>query len=224
MKLERGRTLKEANAQIKSEQTSKQKLLWWLIAIGSTAIFLVVALYIYNKRKARRLIEAGEYLQKALEKSKEEQELVENELERIKEKIRISAPEEERQAPVGEERELKLSTEMQENITQALQLLMEEQHLYRDKNLTLESLSNTIDINRSYMSIYLNRIVGCNFYEYVAKLRLKEAKRLLCNTDYTLQVIANETGFSTMQTFHNVFKKYNNGQTPTEYRNRCTEV
>lgn len=101
---------------------------------------------------------------------------------------------------------------------------MQEQHLYRDKNLTLESLSNTIGINRSYMSIYLNRIVGCNFYEYIAKLRLEEAKELLCKTDYTLQVIASETEFSTMQTFHNVFKKYNNGQTPTEYRNRCTEA
>lgn len=221
MKLERGRVLQEANNKLKQEQDSNRTLFAWLIGIASLACVVIGGLYYYNKRKHRQLEDTGKLLQSELEVSNEERERIAKELEIVREKLQASSLQMPSNPSELVEEDPRLSPETQENIAEALRLLMYEQRKYRDKTLTLDALSSLIGINRSYVSSYLNHVLGESYSDYIAKLRLDEAKQLLCETEHTLHVIAHLVGFSTQQTFHAQFKKHNEGITPTEYRNNC---
>ncbi|MDY5858150.1 MAG: helix-turn-helix transcriptional regulator [Porphyromonas sp.] len=218
MKLERGRALNEAKSKLDQERGRSRTLLYWLVGIAVCAIVLIVGLYYHHRCKHRRLEDAGRQLRSELEESHVERERVAQELEQVRQRLQSLSRAAEPIGAEGSESEPKLSPEVQDNIGEALRLLMQEQCRYRDKNLTLEMLASLVGANRSYVSSYLNRVLGDSYSDYIAKLRLAEAKQLLRETDETLPVIASRVGFSTLQTFHAQFKKHNEGMTPTEYR------
>lgn len=99
-----------------------------------------------------------------------------------------------------------------------LEKQMNEQHLYRNPDLTLTLLAEEIGVNRTYLSNYINRNVGGSFYDYIATFRISEAKSLLAETNLSLSEITNKCGFSSQASFSRTFKN-NVGVTPTEYRN-----
>lgn len=53
--------------------------------------------------------------------------------------------------------------------------------------------------------------------EYLAKKRISEAKAMLCNTDKSISLIGEETGYKDITYFGMVFKKYE-GVSPSQYR------
>lgn len=218
-KLDRGRALKEAKAQVQSERRGKHQLLWWLAGTGLVACLAIATLYIYNRRRRHRLEEECRLLHESLAQSQEEQERSAKNLELIKEKMRQTMRQEEQEASPSEGQRLKLSTEAQETIAEGLREFVQGRG-YLDKSLSLDSLSELIGTNRAYLSAYLNQVLGCSYSDYVAKLRLEEAKRLLLETDYTIETIALSTGFTVKVTFINAFKKHNDGLTPSAYRSR----
>jgi AraC-like DNA-binding protein len=55
------------------------------------------------------------------------------------------------------------------------------------------------------------------FHEYLLALRVKEAMRLLSETDLSIQDICRKIGYSTASHFIKIFKAYT-GMTPTKYR------
>ncbi len=55
--------------------------------------------------------------------------------------------------------------------------------------------------------------VGCSFSKYVSSLRCQMARRMLESGDRPLIDVANACGFSSMRTFHRVYKAYI-GETP----------
>lgn len=218
-KLERGRALREAKALAQSERRGKHQLLWWLAGTGLVACLAIATLYIYNRRRRRRLEEECRLLHESLAQSQEEQERSAKNLELIKEKMRQTMLQEEQEASPSEGQRLKLSTEAQETIAEGLREFVQGRG-YLDKSLSLDSLSELIGTNRAYLSAYMNQVLGCSYSDYVAKLRLEEAKRLLLETDYTIETIALSTGFAVKATFINTFKKHNDGLTPSAYRSR----
>lgn len=218
-KLERGRALREAKAQVQSERRGKHQLLWWLAGTGLVACLAIATLYIYNRRRRRRLEEECRLLHESLAQSQEEQERSAKNLELIKEKMRQTMLQEEQEPSPSEGQRLKLSTEAQETIAEGLREFVQGRG-YLDKSLSLDSLSELIGTNRAYLSAYMNQVLGCSYSDYVAKLRLEEAKRLLLQTDYTIETIALSTGFTVKATFINAFKKHNEGLTPSAYRSR----
>lgn len=218
MKLERGRALNEAKSKLDQERGRSRTLLYWLVGIAVCAIVLIAGLYYHHRCKHRRLEDAGRQLRSELEESHVERERVAQELEQVRQRLQSLSREAEPIGAEDSESEPKLSPEVQDNIGEALRLLMQEQCRYRDKSLTLEMLASLVGANRSYVSSYLNHVLGDSYSDYIAKLRLAEAKQLLRETDDTLPVIASRVGFSTLQTFHAQFKKHNEGMTPTEYR------
>jgi AraC-like DNA-binding protein len=58
-----------------------------------------------------------------------------------------------------------------------------------------------------------------NFYDFVNKYRVEEAKRLLLdnNRNYKIIAIAYEVGFNSKATFNRVFKKFT-GLTPSDFK------
>ena len=61
------------------------------------------------------------------------------------------------------------------------------------------------------------QVTGMTFKEYLNRVRVEEAERLLTNTDYPIIDIAVACGYRDQSYFTTVFKKYT-GLTPRQYR------
>lgn len=109
----------------------------------------------------------------------------------------------------------------QEIVTKTL-LLMEEEKIYREAELTLQELSNKLQIPSYLVSQAINEGMKKNFYDLINSYRVEEAKRLLLdpkNRNYTILSVGLDAGFNSKTTFNTVFKKFT-GYTPTDFRDR----
>ena len=101
---------------------------------------------------------------------------------------------------------------------QALAELMQREHLYRDPGLTLPRLARRLGLPQTRLSQLLNDNNQTSFKQYLAQLRVDEAKTLLRQVPpKPLELVAEEAGFQSMSTFHSAFKKLA-GVTPAAFR------
>jgi AraC-like DNA-binding protein len=103
-----------------------------------------------------------------------------------------------------------------------LKRLMEIDRLYLDNNLTIEMLSEKLKTSRHHVSQVLNDRLGQTYMEYISELRLEEAKRKLSNPTnfrFTIAAIAFDSGFNSVSSFNDVFKK-RFGITPSKFRDQ----
>lgn len=111
-----------------------------------------------------------------------------------------------------------------EKITQYrlnLILLMEEQKIYKNSDLSLDKLANMMQINPRYLSVILNDSLGKSFYDFINYYRVEEVKNFLKNhahEKFTIEAIANKSGFNSKSSFNLAFKKYTR-MTPREFIN-----
>ena len=89
------------------------------------------------------------------------------------------------------------------------------EHLH--DNLRLEELSRHCGLCSRSLSLKFKAEVGCGIPEYIHREKLREAKYLLTNTDYSLADIAGFLNYPTQSYFTQIFKKYE-GMTPQQYR------
>lgn len=92
-----------------------------------------------------------------------------------------------------------------------------ETHL--SEKITLKMISENVYLSETYFSFLFKKITGITYIDYIQKLRMQEAKRLLVNTKYKVYKIAELIGYSDYKYFSVQFKKYV-ALTPKEYRNQ----
>lgn len=105
-------------------------------------------------------------------------------------------------------------------------LLIEEQKIYKDENLSLSSVADRLSISANYLSQLVNKLSDYTFPDFVNRYRVEEAKSCLVRRDfehYTITAIGLESGFNSRSAFYSAFKKYT-GTTPTEYRKKHTNI
>ncbi|SDD64019.1 Helix-turn-helix domain-containing protein [Paenibacillus sp. UNCCL117] len=95
-----------------------------------------------------------------------------------------------------------------------------EEH-YANPNMSLSLLSERFEMSTSYVSRLFKDEFGENFVDYVAKVRIEHAKRLLKETNESIHEIATLVGYTSYMTFNRAFKKITSA-TPGEYRNQAT--
>lgn len=98
--------------------------------------------------------------------------------------------------------------------------LLETKKVYRDENLSLQSLAKELTIPTYQLSRIINENMNKTFSELINYYRIEEAKKLLAaskESDQKILDIAYDVGFSTKTSFNKVFKKYTN-MTPSEFR------
>lgn len=97
---------------------------------------------------------------------------------------------------------------------------LEQQKSYRDSELSLAKLADSIGLSSHHLSEVLNQHAGQNFNRFINTYRVKEVCDKL-NSDSSLKVLdlAMEAGFSSKSTFNTTFKKIK-GVTPTQYRQK----
>ena len=118
-----------------------------------------------------------------------------------------------------------LSEEKAAKSLKNLQLLMEEEKLYLNPNLTLNDLSSKLDISGHNLSEILNTQLNQNFFDFVNQYRINEVKKYLedgSKDHLTLLSIAMDAGFNSKSGFNLVFKKSMN-VTPSEYRQKVRD-
>ncbi|MCS7458568.1 helix-turn-helix domain-containing protein [Paenibacillus doosanensis] len=91
-----------------------------------------------------------------------------------------------------------------------------EQHVM-NPNLSLDFLSEKFGMNGKYLSKAFKEAYGVKFVDFMIDLRMQHAKRLLTETDRTVQEIAENVGYSSAISFIRTFKKMT-GMSPGDYR------
>lgn len=98
--------------------------------------------------------------------------------------------------------------------------LIENEKIYRDPNLSLESLAAKLKIKPRKISQVLNEHLHKNFYTVINHYRVEEAKKKMLSsdeTDLTILDICFEVGFNSKSSFNRVFKSFT-GKTPSQFR------
>ncbi|KAF2517447.1 AraC family transcriptional regulator [Flavobacterium zhairuonense] len=102
--------------------------------------------------------------------------------------------------------------------SEKLENAMFEKSLYKNPNLTLQDLSQEINITSHQLSQFLNNNLGKNFTSYVNEFRINEACRIITSSDkLTLESVGYDVGFNSKSTFFTAFKKHT-GTTPLNYQ------
>lgn len=88
---------------------------------------------------------------------------------------------------------------------------------YKRNDLSLKMLSDEVGMSMSKINMVLKENLGCSFVQYVSLLRLGEVKRLLRETDDSIQTIVQSVGYIDVSSFMRKFKQME-GMAPGQYR------
>ncbi|MCP4132787.1 MAG: AraC family transcriptional regulator [bacterium] len=99
-----------------------------------------------------------------------------------------------------------------------LALLMTEEFLYRDCDLSLPLTAERLSISPHQLSQYLNEKHAMSFPNFINSFRVEEAKKLLLeNPEQSVISICFQVGFSSKSAFNSAFRKFT-GKSPVELR------
>jgi len=93
---------------------------------------------------------------------------------------------------------------------------------YSNPNLQILTISENVHLTPNYASYIFKKYTNMTINQYLNNIRMQAAKRLLENSDYTVEYIASKVGFMSNAYFTKVFTKVF-GLSPNEYRRRHNE-
>lgn len=106
------------------------------------------------------------------------------------------------------------------SISRQLKIIMEEEKLFCDEDLSLGRLSEALELTKNQLSQFLNTYYEKNFNNFVNGYRIEEAKKMLAEQPQRQIIsIAFAVGFNSYSAFHSTFKKMT-GSTPADFRRR----
>ncbi|HCS75976.1 MAG TPA: hypothetical protein DIW17_19140, partial [Clostridiales bacterium] len=88
---------------------------------------------------------------------------------------------------------------------------------YYCNDLTLKTLANMFYFNPLYLGQIFKKETGESFNDFLARVRIENAIRLLKKTDMKVYEIAEKVGFKGIQYYYKIFKRVT-GSTPTAFR------
>lgn len=98
-------------------------------------------------------------------------------------------------------------------ITRARQFIEEHYH----EKVSLAAISRQAGMCTFYFSKKFKQVTGLNFTDYVSRVRVEQAKKLLLNHNYRVSEVGYEVGFQSLTHFNRKFKKIA-GYTPKDFR------
>lgn len=110
---------------------------------------------------------------------------------------------------------LKQDTKESPYITEALAFIK----THFKKNINMAMVANQVSVNYTWFSEKFKEHTGVNFNEYLKRLRIEEAKKLLEKGCYKVYEVAERCGFSDVKYFMKIFRE-ETGMSPTEWSNK----
>ena len=101
-----------------------------------------------------------------------------------------------------------------DNVIDKAKIYLEENYA---NDISLDEVSQNVDISPYYFSKLFKDATGCTFIEYLTGLRIEKAKELITGSDLTMKEICQQVGYADPNYFSRIFKK-NVGLSPTEYK------
>jgi len=92
-----------------------------------------------------------------------------------------------------------------------------------DQDISLEDIADYVYLHHAYFSRIFKEHVGENFSDYLTKVRIENAIRLLKENKYKTYEISEKIGYKSSKYFARVFKKVT-GFTPREYIRHYTNM
>lgn len=92
---------------------------------------------------------------------------------------------------------------------------------FGDSSLSLTSAAEALQMNEGYLSGRFKQETGMNFSAYVEKVRMDKARELLRTGNMTIKEIAENTGYTSENSFCRAFKRVT-GMSTSEWRNADT--
>lgn len=118
-----------------------------------------------------------------------------------------------------------LDKEEKEKYLKRLKDYMIQHKPYLDPSLTIDGLAKKIVVPSRYLSQVINESLGMNFFDFVNRYRIEEAKQIMAEASASKLNILDilfDAGFNTKSVFNRVFKQQT-GMTPSEFRRqRCS--
>ena len=98
--------------------------------------------------------------------------------------------------------------------------------IYIDSDLARElspgTVAKALNVSLGYLSTIFKKEFGSTLSDYIRTQRMKEAMRLLSDSDLQIQSIAQHCGILDVQHFSKCFKRHT-GMSPTAYRETATK-
>jgi len=122
-----------------------------------------------------------------------------------------------KEAPVDGSRNSNRFPELKEKLLQ----YMDSNKPYLKSDLKISELADSLGVPYYQLSQLINDEFLVNFYDFINKYRVEEAKKLLLedSRNYKILAIAYEVGFNSKATFNRVFKKTTD-LTPSEFKEK----
>jgi AraC-like DNA-binding protein/TM2 domain-containing membrane protein YozV len=127
---------------------------------------------------------------------------------------------------VEKEKPKRLNTEQITSLSAQLSSLMEKEKLFLDNDLNLPAVAEKLGISIHEASFLINETTKDNFYNFINKYRVEEAKKLLASSkmqQLNILGIAYESGFNSKTTFNTTFKRIV-GISPSQYSNEHKKI
>ncbi len=93
------------------------------------------------------------------------------------------------------------------------------ENIYED--LSLKAISEKLFMNKTYLSESFKQKTGISLVEYLTKVKIEKAKKLLIEGNLKTYEIGSRLGYKDIEYFSKLFKKYT-GITPTKFRENNT--
>lgn len=109
--------------------------------------------------------------------------------------------------------------EISEKLVERLHYIMEEKKPYLSPHFCLEDMADLLGTDRHSLSQFINQYTGKNFNNYINEYRVREAVRLLDDSEeeISFNTISLDSGFNNRVSFYRSFKRVT-GLSPTTFR------
>ncbi|MGB8193278.1 MAG: helix-turn-helix domain-containing protein [Chitinophagaceae bacterium] len=126
-----------------------------------------------------------------------------------------------KETPINNSRNSNRFPELKEKLIQ----FMDSNKPYLKSDLKISDLAESLSVPAYQLSQLINDEFLVNFYDFINKYRVEEAKKLLVEDtrNYKILAIAYEVGFNSKATFNRVFKKFTD-LTPSEFKEKFTPL
>ena len=94
-----------------------------------------------------------------------------------------------------------------------------ETHFQED--ITLDTISDLVGFSPYYFTRFFKKHIGQTFIQFLSDYRLEQARYILSQERLPMAEVAEKSGFSSVKTFHHVFKK-SQGISPLQYQKSHT--
>lgn len=115
------------------------------------------------------------------------------------------------------------NTIQQKETLQRLNKVFDYIETHYQKGITIDDVAQHVGFSPYYFTRFFKTNIGQTFMQFLTEYRIKQAQFILGNEKLPMTDVAENSGFTSVKTFHHVFKKVV-GQSPLQYQKKMTSL